>query len=62
LFLGREVETEGEMDEGGSEGLGSTVDDGVDDLDVIGGHGGFESIHVLWAVESEDVIDGSHGL
>jgi hypothetical protein len=48
--------------EGGSEGLGSTVEDGVDDLDVIGGHGVFESVHVLWAVGSEDVIDGSHGL
>jgi len=48
--------------EGGSEGLGFTVDDGVDDLEVIGGHGVFEPVHVLWAVGSEDVIDGSHGL
>jgi hypothetical protein len=48
--------------EGGPEGLSFAVDDGTDDLEVIGGHGVFESVHVLWTVASEDVIDGSHGL
>jgi hypothetical protein len=48
--------------EGGAENLGSTVDDGVDDLQVIGGHGVFECLHVLWAVGSEDVVDSSHSL
>jgi len=48
--------------ESGSEGLGSTVDDGTDDLEVIAGHGVFVPFHVLRAVGSEDVIDCSHGL
>lgn len=48
--------------EGGAESLGSAVDDGVDDLEVIGGHGPCVAMDIVWAVGSEDVIDGSHGL
>jgi len=46
--------------EGGSKGLGSTVDDGTDDLEVIAGHGLCVAVDILWAVGSEDVVDGSH--
>ena len=46
--------------ESGSEGLGSTVDDGTDDLEVIVGHGPCVAMDIVWAVGSEDVVDGSH--
>jgi hypothetical protein len=48
--------------EGGSEGLGSTVDDSADDLEMVPWDGILEPVHVGLPIGAEDIVDGFHGL
>ncbi len=60
--------TEEEMDltaalaliEGGSTSLSTTVDDGVDDFDVVVRHRILILPDILWSVGSKDIVDGCH--